>query len=100
MSMTEDDSDSQLLKSNLGSCKKLVVMLREQLKNDIKVVMPHSFDPEIFDQIPKGVYKMKVVHEEGVDSKEKSFKFTLHYDPDLYSVELPSNYKRAVTTTS
>ena len=100
MSMTEDDSDSQLLKSNLGSCKKLVVMLREQLKNDIKVVMPHSFDPEIFDQVPKGAYKIIVLHEEAVASKEKSFKYTLHYDPELYSIELPENYKIAVMTTT
>ena len=55
-----DDSRSQVLLDNYSSLMNLFEMMRNQLKNDLKVVLPNSIDPQYSKLLPSGLYLIKI----------------------------------------
>ena len=62
-----DDSPYKCIEKHMCSCMELVHVFRQQLKNDIKTVIPHSIDPAFLKMYPNGKYVVKIDLNEGKD---------------------------------
>ena len=78
---------------------RLVIMLRQALKNFYMVVMRESVSDEVLEELPKGEYYMKIFEKSDFkksDFKNPKFKFKLRHDPDKISTGTSTKYNNAV----
>jgi hypothetical protein len=75
---------------------RLVIMLRNALKNFYKVVMRESVSDEVLEELPKSEYYMKISLKQRSIFKNPDFKFKYRHDPDKISTGTSNKYNTAI----
>jgi hypothetical protein len=78
---------------------RLVIMLRQALKNFYMVIMRESVSDEVLEELPKGEYYMKIFEKSDFkksDFKNPKFKFKLRHDPDKISTGTSKKYNTTI----
>ena len=81
---------------------RLVIMLRQALKNFYMVIMRESVSDEVLEELPKGEYYMKIFEKSDFkesDFKNPKFKFKLRHDPDKISTGTSNKYNTTIKNT-